>query len=351
MGAGAMSAPAPLTTGTRGWPSARGGHSANAIGGAIYLFGGYGGTGFGRRDFNEVWRFEARAGASSRSRKHQIWAAFKLSPSGEPPAARSDHQATVLGSRLYVSGGWSALRQHQDLHIFDVNACAWSAPDCQLAGPGPRWQHAVVGAVESVPHPKIFVFGGECGNLEELQQAQGGFLNSVSVLNCDEAAAGAASAADGGGAAAAGGLGAYQWRTHSVVGEVPPPRADCAAVFLTDGPSRRIVLFGGWANRWLGDTYVLDVQEVVGPPYNISAIDTPLRSPPGCETIVAPVTGGTPIEVRGVSLERFAGQAAVVRFECAAGHAEAQGVVLEDGATISCSAPSAVAHTRTFWPK
>ena len=255
--AGSVSLP---VAGKRGWPSARGGHSANAIGGAIYLFGGYGGTGFGRKDFNEVWRFEARAGASSRSRKHQIWSAFKLSPAGEPPAPRSDHQATVLGTRLYISGGWSSLRQHQDIHVFDAATCAWSSPDCELDGPGPRWQHTVIGAVESVPHPKIFVFGGEYGNLEELQQAQGGFLNSVSVLNCDEAAA---ATADGGAAAAAGGRRrrkrlVYQWRTHTCR-RGSRNRGPIAPQCSHRRPLRRIVLFGGWADRWLGDTFVLDV--------------------------------------------------------------------------------------------
>lgn len=40
-------------TGTPPYP--RGGHTASQIGNSIYIFGGYGGSGYGRRDFNDLW--------------------------------------------------------------------------------------------------------------------------------------------------------------------------------------------------------------------------------------------------------------------------------------------------------
>eukprot|EP00937_MAST-01D_sp_MAST-1D-sp2_P001104 g1104.t1 len=314
--------------GTLGWPSPRCAHSMCALGGSLYLFGGYGGAGFGRRDFNDLWRLETRSGASSRSRKHQVWAAYKLAPTGEKPAPRADHQATVLGAKMYVCGGWSAQGQFGDVHIFDSEACAWSQPECDAPPPGPVWQHSAVGAM-AVPHAKLFVFGGESGDLDELHEAQGVFLDRVCVLNCDESDD--IGGDDGGGQ--------YEWSSPHVVGRRPQPRADCAVVYLCDGPRRQIVVFGGWSGHWLGDLHILDVQEVAGPPYNIESITTSLRSPPGCDCIVAPVTGGTALEIRGQNTQQFAGGAVVVQFECADGSADADGEVSDDGTTIRCEAP------------
>lgn len=42
---------------------------------------------------------------------------------------------------------------------------------------------------------------------------------------------------------------------------------------------RSLLLFGGWAGTWLGDMKVLDVQEIVGPPYFIESL-TPVRCKP-----------------------------------------------------------------------
>lgn len=39
-------------------PTPRGAHSASLIGQKIYIFGGYGGTGYGRRDFNDMYELD-----------------------------------------------------------------------------------------------------------------------------------------------------------------------------------------------------------------------------------------------------------------------------------------------------
>lgn len=52
--------------------------------------------------------------------------------------------------------------------------------------------------------------------------------------------------------------------------EAPHPRSDSDLVY--DAKGSRIFLFGGWANRWFDDLYILDVGSVVGPPYAIMGI-------------------------------------------------------------------------------
>eukprot|EP00971_Amphidinium_carterae_P062800 1242975-Amphidinium_carterae.1 len=49
----------------------------------------------------------------------------------------------------------------------------------------------------------------------------------------------------------------------------------------------RLILFGGWANKWLDDSWQINVSSIVGPPYAINAIHPPL----------GPVTGGQCVKV------------------------------------------------------
>lgn len=66
----------------------------------------------------------------------------------------------------------------------------------------PRWSHATFG-VQSVPHWKIFVFGGVGGEITGTNQ-QGTFMNDVSIFD----------------------TGTVRWMSPSVEGEPPLPRGD-----------------------------------------------------------------------------------------------------------------------------
>lgn len=44
----------PVTSADPNTPSPRGSHTANVIGDVMYIFGGFGGSGFSRRDFNDL---------------------------------------------------------------------------------------------------------------------------------------------------------------------------------------------------------------------------------------------------------------------------------------------------------
>ena len=72
----------------RNWPEVpmpRGGHSATLIGTCMYIFGGYGGSGFARRDFNDVTALDLETSE---------WKAVECT--GEIPEPRSGHQVRLF---------------------------------------------------------------------------------------------------------------------------------------------------------------------------------------------------------------------------------------------------------------
>jgi dynein heavy chain len=79
------------------------------------------------------------------------------------------------------------------------------------------------------------------------------------------------------------------WATPPVDhGEAPCGREDSAWVF--DVKTCSLLIFGGWANRWLGDTIKLNVSPIIGPPYACTAI----------EPESGPVFGSTQLYIKGL---------------------------------------------------
>lgn len=62
------------------------------------------------------------------------------------------------------------------------------------------------------------------------------------------------------------------------------------AAWVYDPRTVSLILFGGWANRWLGDTWKLNVSSIIGPPYACTTI-SPERGP---------VFGDTAILIKGL---------------------------------------------------
>jgi len=60
-----------------------------------------------------------------------------------------------------------------------------------------------------------------------------------------------------------------------------------------DHRESRLVIFGGWSNRWLNDLWSINVSKIVGPPYSISKITPAL----------GPITGKTNIIIEGIGFE------------------------------------------------
>jgi dynein heavy chain len=116
-------------------------------------------------------------------------------------------------------------------------------------------------------HNRLMYVPGELGT----KTAQGTYRNEVQVLD----------------------TGTMVWNAPNVEGdEAPHPRSDSDLVY--DAKGSRIFLFGGWANRWFDDLYILDVGSVVGPPYAIM----------GIKPKIGPITGGQEISIEGLDFVR-----------------------------------------------
>ena len=174
-------------------PQPRGSHSATLFGSSIYIFGGYGGAGFARRDFNDLNAFDL--------------ATFTWKPiesSSELPEPRSGHQSVAVQNKLYVMGGWNSMEQFNSIHIFDLQTKIWSKHSTVIDFGPPRWSFCAV-SVNAVPFTKIFVFGGNSGDLSDGgNNPQGTYLNDLAVLD----------------------TGTNQWSRPTIVGTPPLARAE-----------------------------------------------------------------------------------------------------------------------------
>ena len=268
-------------------PAPRGGHSATIVGAnQMYIFGGYGGSGFARRDFNDVCVLDL-----------EIWEWRQVECNGEAPAPRSGHQCVAALENIYVIGGWNSLEQFDDLHILDTVNNAWTKPECSgdMGFGPPRWNFAAV-SVFAVPFWKIFVFGGNSGNLAESGNPQGDYVNDMCVLE----------------------TGSNSWNRPKVLGNTPCPRGDTQIVY--DPKGSKIITFGGWANKWFGDLSVCKVADVVGPPYSVTTIYPEF----------GPVTGATKCTITGMGFKSVGGNQALIRFACPRGFIECPGEVTSD---------------------
>ncbi|KAG6962185.1 hypothetical protein JG688_00008722 [Phytophthora aleatoria] len=233
-------------------PAPRGAHSAVAIRRNIYVFGGYGGTGYGRRDFDDLYMLRT---------DDLSWT--KVTSKGKPPDKRAGHQACAVDDLMLVCGGWNSVAQFNDLHIFDSTVNSWTLVEgTHMATTLPRWNHACC-AVLAIPHAKVFVFGGVVGEANNYN-AQGSYMNDLSVLDTGE----------------------MSWSIPDIEGTPPCGRSDTTLAY--DDKGSRLIVFGGWANVWLNDIFYLDVSCVVGPPYGITGIFPDF----------GPITGGS-VDVPG----------------------------------------------------
>ena len=143
--------------------------------------------------------------------------------------------------------------------------------------PSTLWNHMAM-AIESVPNDYMFIFGGQKSPRE--------FSNLVSVLHFvhdfDEEAG-------------THGLSityepTAKWSLNPHVAP-PPAREDAGCAY--DPTESNLVFFGGWRQKWWNDLALLNVAGVVGPPYAVHA----------CEPNTGPVTGLTPITIRGMKFK------------------------------------------------
>ena len=94
--------------------------------------------------------------------------------------------------------------------------------------------------------------------------------------------------------------GTLVWQSPTIVGTPFTPREDTAMAY--DSKTCRLVFFGGWSNRWPGDTWVLNVSTIIGPPYACM----------GVSPDIGPVAGDTTLNISGIRLFLNAVEGAMV---------------------------------------
>ncbi|KAF0682585.1 Aste57867_25292 [Aphanomyces stellatus] len=272
-----------------GCPPPRGGHSACLIQRDIYIFGGYGGQGYSRRDFDDLYALNV---------DEMTWT--KVATKGKGPERRSGHQSCAVDSKLFVFGGWNCSMQFNDLHVLETETSTWSSVEgAHMSHASPRWNHASC-AVLAIPSAKLFCFGGVLGQLNEYG-APGMFANDISVLD----------------------TGSFVWTVPEMRGTPPAPRSDTTLSY--DDKGSRLLVFGGWANLWFNDLFSLDVSCVVGPPYAIT----------GVRPSFGAITGGLVLTLEGID---FANKPVVVRFSCRKGTIDVPGTYVNDQ-TLTATTP------------
>lgn len=109
-------------------PEQRIAHSQAVVGQKIYIFGGRQGIHMSEKPLNDMHCFD-----TSTSKWERV-----SYTGGEPPAARSFHKMTSVGSILYVFGGCAAAGRQKDLHSFDTLTGVWTALQTspEIAGRG-----------------------------------------------------------------------------------------------------------------------------------------------------------------------------------------------------------------------
>lgn len=276
-------------------PCPRGGHAMAEMNGEVYLFGGYGGSGFQRRDFADLHAFNASSGT---------WRAIETGAGSAAPAPRSGHFLATAGANLVMGGGWSATQRFNDVWVFDTGKAEWTSLKCSLGWA--RWNACAV-SVPAVPHSLVFVFGGSGGPATDdgvegmddpedshlaagsagsrsiaacmVARTNGAFLNDALVIHPGEAT------------------------VQPILldsGSPPLARADAAMVYLA--AQRKLLVCGGWSNRWLGSESLLNVGMLVGPPYAVLEV----------EPKIAAITGGAQVCLSGMGFHT--GQVITARF-------------------------------------
>lgn len=272
-------------------PPPRASHSATLIGESIYIFGGYGGLGYGRRDLDDLYSLNVNT-----------WSWSKVLPKGSAPEKRSGHQACAIEKKIYIFGGSNSSTQFQDVYVLDLelDPPLWSKLNCML--PSPVWNSCSCSVI-AIPTWKIFTFGGITGMLSDFDR-QGKMVSSTEILD----------------------TGTERWTEPKIEGRAPSPRSDTCLAY--DPKGSRLIVFGGWADDWLDDLYTLDVGNIVGPPYAIT----------GMHPYLGPVTGGTEISIFGIDFINT--KNVIVRFGNMRNFIDAVGVFVSQS-KITCVSPNA----------
>eukprot|EP01113_Clastostelium_recurvatum_P027081 TRINITY_DN3261_c0_g1_i1.p1 TRINITY_DN3261_c0_g1~~TRINITY_DN3261_c0_g1_i1.p1 ORF type:complete len:845 (-),score=249.62 TRINITY_DN3261_c0_g1_i1:56-2590(-) len=205
-------------------PAPRGGHSACMVGKKIFIFGGsaYSSKGTGQGGAKDPPLTIVKADLHVLDLPTLTWSVPSIQ--GVGPLARYAHTATLVGTKMYVFGGFNGRTYLEDIAVLDVMAMAWFSPQVKGTPPSPRYAHSStqVGA-------KIFVFGG-CG--------ENRCFSELFVLD----------------------TASLSWFQPNATGSVPPARAYHSTALI----GRKLFVFGGRAgNKYYNDLYILSLDGMI----------------------------------------------------------------------------------------
>ncbi|KAI3429649.1 hypothetical protein D9Q98_005734 [Chlorella vulgaris] len=236
-------------------PQPRAHHTACRLGDRLFVFGGYGGSGTALGDLwvlhlgPEVLRWE------------------EVAAGGAAPQPRFDHAAAIFPctansstpDRLIILGGRDSSQNFSDMHVLDLESMSWLQDHGMPPLGGEMVCNHLCSGVESVPYHKIFAGFGKQGTLQH--------IDTIQVLDA----------------------GAKQWTSPELAaGQRPCGREDTA--WAWHAKTFSLLMFGGFARRWLGDTWRADVSSIIGPGYACL----------GISPATGPVAGGTEVTITGL---------------------------------------------------
>jgi dynein heavy chain len=293
-------------------PLPRGEHASAKIGNKLYVFGGYGGLGFARRDFNDMYALDTETWSWERIE----YAKIELGEDDEDdedeealnpePPARAGHKMDAIGdTKLVVHGGWSNKEQFNDVWIFDVVTRRWEELVWDEEAPsGPaRWSHGAV-VIDAIPDPQLYIWGGLTGALSTGKKPSGTYMNDTRLYNI----------------------------TNQTWKELPFQkkfRGRCDTPLTYRQKTGNFYVFGGWSNKWYNDLWKADMNSIIGPPYHVTKVEPTFGS----------IKGGTNITLTGIGFNDTRN----VKVQFDAGDAyqneEAFGVYVSD-TEIKCETPN-----------
>lgn len=257
-------------------PAARYGHTAVLAGARMVIFGGRGDGGVYFRDLHAL------------DPNTMTW--FQGPEGGAAPPGKMNHSATMIGSKMFVFGGWDGDNFFDDLHVLDMESMAWSKPSTTGVGPSARMGHVAV----QVSSNYLLIQGGfhfdpaKKATMHLGSVLDSSYLNDLRMLDTDTMAwsqlwisgtppkpcYGHSMNVTGSDLVVFGGYGAFQapgdetvcefflslntdtmcWQKAKFKGTQPPPRHGHTATSI--GP--HVLVFGGWeASKALNEPLVL----------------------------------------------------------------------------------------------
>ncbi|EGR32384.1 kelch motif family protein, putative [Ichthyophthirius multifiliis] len=192
-------------------PEQRGGHSLNAIGQFLILFGG---CYLDLKCMNDIYFYNI---------VDQKWDLPKIF--GDPPSPRGGHSSTLVGQYLYIFGGSSSLGIFSDLYRLDLTNRIWEELNLIGQKPSGRCNHKAI--LDN--NGRIVIFGG---------YTQQGYSNEVFFLD----------------------LVNLRWEKPFINGELPRPRENFSMNLIRDS---YIWIFGGYSiGGENNDIWQLDVENM-----------------------------------------------------------------------------------------